>query len=792
MSGTPFLFVSHVSEDRSPAAELVAELEQRGVQCWIAPRNVRPGKPYDDEIAEAIDDCVAMLLIFSEHCNESEYIRREITVAGEARKLVIPFRIEDVQPKRGLRIRLADLHWIDGFIAREQAVDAIIRSVSKDTGAWRGNHRASGPDTAVAAPPPVAPATVPEPAANPPTPPAALSDNEPAPAPAPTTSAEDNLPPSLREHLRKADAGDPESLYVVGLCLCTGGYGGPLTQNSPKALEALRRSAAEGHAGAQHKIGLLHQFGPDYGFEPKKDVRLAAEWFAKAAEQGHRGALCDLARLYEHGDGVESDRGKALALYRDAVERGAFWARWNVARLSGAPADARTLHEEIEIPALSESDMAALRQAIKVIVWPFSRPFPVPRWDIDDFVGRASAGEVQAQYLIGYILRQALQVGLSESTSYETPLRWLRLSATQGFPPAQFALGQLYEDGKGVERDSREAADLFEKAASAGLVDGFYSLGRLYGDGRGVPKDVAKALMLLDEARARGYAYLAQQAINRLPPMVAAARADAAKPEPTPAPASSDKLPPLVREHLKKAEAGDASAQRELGALYMRGIDVPQDIDEGLTWYRKAAEQGDLTSQTTLGELYTFYKSGVPNDEEQGFHWYLKAAEQGDPQSQHKVGQMYANGRGVARDDRNAADWYRKSADQGFADGAIELGVMYEHGRGVAKDDELAMAWFAKAAAQGSARAEWIVGLQYESGTGVPSDFATAANWHRKAADQGYAPAQYCLAVLYENGRGVGNDLAEAIAWYRKAARQYYSGAEKALERLGVEVRPAV
>src|SRR5215212_2768342 len=88
------LFVSHVSEDRPAALEIVDELERRGVYCWIAPRDVRPGKPLDDEIVEAIEACWAMLLIFSDRCNEHEYIRREITVAGESHKTIIPFRIE--------------------------------------------------------------------------------------------------------------------------------------------------------------------------------------------------------------------------------------------------------------------------------------------------------------------------------------------------------------------------------------------------------------------------------------------------------------------------------------------------------------------------------------------------------------------------------------------------------------------------------------------------------------------------------------------------------------------------
>ena len=124
----PFLFISHVAEDRATAVEIVEELERRGIRCWIAPRNVRPGRPFDDEIVEAIEASAALLLIFSARCNESEYIRREVTVAGESQRVIVPFRIEDTQPKRGLRVRLSDLHWIDGFVSRERAIDELVRT----------------------------------------------------------------------------------------------------------------------------------------------------------------------------------------------------------------------------------------------------------------------------------------------------------------------------------------------------------------------------------------------------------------------------------------------------------------------------------------------------------------------------------------------------------------------------------------------------------------------------------------------------------------------------------------
>src|SRR5204863_1497153 len=106
MSDDSGIFVSHVSEDRAIALEIVVALERHGIKCWIAPRDVKPGR-YDDDIVDAIDRCSTFLLVFSDKCNDSEYIGREVTVAGEAKKSILPVRIEDARPRRGiLRMRL--------------------------------------------------------------------------------------------------------------------------------------------------------------------------------------------------------------------------------------------------------------------------------------------------------------------------------------------------------------------------------------------------------------------------------------------------------------------------------------------------------------------------------------------------------------------------------------------------------------------------------------------------------------------------------------------------------------
>ena len=41
-----------------------------------------------------------------------------------------------------------------------------------------------------------------------------------------------------------------------------------------------------------------------------------------------------------------------------------------------------------------------------------------------------------------------------------------------------------------------------------------------------------------------------------------------------------------------RADAGEASAQFELGLMYANGRGVPQDDAEAIAWYRRSTEQG--------------------------------------------------------------------------------------------------------------------------------------------------------------------------------------------------------
>ena len=68
-------------------------------------------------------------------------------------------------------------------------------------------------------------------------------------------------------------------------------------------------------------------------------------------------------------------------------------------------------------------------------------------------------------------------------------LAWFQKAADQGIAGAQFNLGFMYADGRGVAKDERKAVELFQKAAAQQDAGALLFLGNMYRDRRGVVRD---------------------------------------------------------------------------------------------------------------------------------------------------------------------------------------------------------------------------------------------------------------------------------------------------------------
>ena len=141
-------FISYASEDESVAGTISAYLEQSGVSCWIASRDVRPGADYGAEIIDAIEASASLVLVLSEHANSSEFVKREVERAVSKGKPIFPVRVREVVPSKSLELFVSSAEWVDAWQPPiEQYLGRLADSIrsSAKVNASPGMARTAGP-----------------------------------------------------------------------------------------------------------------------------------------------------------------------------------------------------------------------------------------------------------------------------------------------------------------------------------------------------------------------------------------------------------------------------------------------------------------------------------------------------------------------------------------------------------------------------------------------------------------------------------------------------------------------
>ena len=102
----------------------------------------------------------------------------------------------------------------------------------------------------------------------------------------------------------------------------------------------------------------------------------------------------------------------------------------------------------------------------------------------------AEKGDAAAQYLLGTLYVEGKGVEQNDATA----IMWFQRAANQGHAGAQYNLGASYAEGTGVGKSDVDAAKWFLRAANQGMVFAQLNLGLLYAAGNGVPQDNVEAL----------------------------------------------------------------------------------------------------------------------------------------------------------------------------------------------------------------------------------------------------------------------------------------------------------
>ncbi len=129
------IFISYSSHDREKALLLAEELRSLGTSVWID-QAIAGATRWSSEIAQALDECKALILLISQSSLSSKNCVKEVTIAAEADKQILPIDLEDIPLSHEFKYHLAGIQRVayTNKTAIRRALEKLISTNSKKLG----------------------------------------------------------------------------------------------------------------------------------------------------------------------------------------------------------------------------------------------------------------------------------------------------------------------------------------------------------------------------------------------------------------------------------------------------------------------------------------------------------------------------------------------------------------------------------------------------------------------------------------------------------------------------------
>jgi hypothetical protein len=126
------VFISHSKSDKAVADLICSRLEQSGIRCWVAPRDVRPGRTWGSEIIRGLDNAKVMIVVLSASSNRSRPVIKEVERAFGKDKVIITVRTAEVVLSQDLEFFLSSDQWLDAIAPPLEAhLDRLAHTVKE-------------------------------------------------------------------------------------------------------------------------------------------------------------------------------------------------------------------------------------------------------------------------------------------------------------------------------------------------------------------------------------------------------------------------------------------------------------------------------------------------------------------------------------------------------------------------------------------------------------------------------------------------------------------------------------
>ncbi|MDP4230576.1 MAG: TIR domain-containing protein [Bacteroidota bacterium] len=118
------IFISYSSKDKEKADQLTELLTSAGLSVWIDRAGIGAATSWSEEIVNALDECKAFVVMLSPASVDSKNVVREVALAFEKNKKILPLDLEPVQLPASMQYHLAGLQRTS-----MTNIDSIIRAL---------------------------------------------------------------------------------------------------------------------------------------------------------------------------------------------------------------------------------------------------------------------------------------------------------------------------------------------------------------------------------------------------------------------------------------------------------------------------------------------------------------------------------------------------------------------------------------------------------------------------------------------------------------------------------------
>ena len=121
------VFISYSSQDYDRVMPLVDRLRSAGAAVWVDEGNIDAATLWSESIVKAISECRVLIMMVSSHSTDSHNVVKEVMIASEGKKTILPIYLEPAEIPAKLKYQLTGIQHLEWFDSDNEDVFETLK-----------------------------------------------------------------------------------------------------------------------------------------------------------------------------------------------------------------------------------------------------------------------------------------------------------------------------------------------------------------------------------------------------------------------------------------------------------------------------------------------------------------------------------------------------------------------------------------------------------------------------------------------------------------------------------------